>query len=169
MCDSIGARDYDPVVGRWTAKDPISFSGRDTNLYGYVLQDPVNAVDIDGLGSELPINPPTVPCIPGRGHLSNRASAAERIVRRWMSDYFQKLGHRSFVGPAVRSSGGFDCDASIFPYVGGHWITHVVGGPSEGLPGTFIFALTHRSVNPSGYLGTFYYMMDCATGVITEY
>jgi RHS repeat-associated protein len=44
-----GARDYDPVVGRWTAKDPISFAGGDTNLYGYVLQDPVNSIDSSGL------------------------------------------------------------------------------------------------------------------------
>ncbi len=37
-----GYRDYDPGVGRWTAKDPIFFSGGDTDLYGYVLNDPVN-------------------------------------------------------------------------------------------------------------------------------
>jgi RHS repeat-associated protein len=40
-----GARDYDPEIGRWTAKDPILFDGGDTNLYGYVLGDPVNLVD----------------------------------------------------------------------------------------------------------------------------
>lgn len=40
-----GARDYDPHAGRWTAKDPIRFSGGDENLYGYVLQDPVNLID----------------------------------------------------------------------------------------------------------------------------
>jgi RHS repeat-associated protein len=44
-----GFRDYDPDVGRWTAKDPIFFAGGDTDLYGYVLNDPVNAVDPDGL------------------------------------------------------------------------------------------------------------------------
>lgn len=33
-----GERDYDPEVGRWTAKDPIGFRGGDTNLYGYVLK-----------------------------------------------------------------------------------------------------------------------------------
>jgi RHS repeat-associated protein len=43
-----GARDYDPEVGRWTAKDPIGFSGGDTNLYGYVVGDPVNLVDPEG-------------------------------------------------------------------------------------------------------------------------
>jgi RHS repeat-associated protein len=44
-----GFRDYDPDVGRWTAKDPIFFAGGDTDLYGYVLDDPVNAIDPDGL------------------------------------------------------------------------------------------------------------------------
>ncbi|VAW87327.1 hypothetical protein MNBD_GAMMA17-1579 [hydrothermal vent metagenome] len=43
-----GARDYDPQIGRWTAKDPIRFQGGDTNLYGYVINDPVNFVDPDG-------------------------------------------------------------------------------------------------------------------------
>jgi RHS repeat-associated protein len=44
-----GARDYDPEIGRWTAKDPILFAGGDTDLYGYVLNDPVNLVDPMGL------------------------------------------------------------------------------------------------------------------------
>jgi RHS repeat-associated protein len=40
-----GYRDYDPEVGRWTAKDPIGFDGGDTDLYGYVLNNPLNAID----------------------------------------------------------------------------------------------------------------------------
>jgi len=44
-----GARDYDPITGRWTAKDPTQFLGRDSNLYGYVLSDPVNRLDPSGL------------------------------------------------------------------------------------------------------------------------
>ncbi len=44
-----GYRDYDASTGKWTAKDPIGFNGGDTNLYGYVLGDPVNFVDSNGL------------------------------------------------------------------------------------------------------------------------
>ena len=44
-----GARDYDPETGRWTAKDPVDFEAGDTNLYGYVFNDLVNAVDPSGL------------------------------------------------------------------------------------------------------------------------
>jgi len=44
-----GARDYDPALGRWTAKDPILFVGGDTNLYGYAMTDPVNLSDRTGL------------------------------------------------------------------------------------------------------------------------
>lgn len=43
-----GVRDYDPETGRWTSKDPILFKGGDTNLYGYVLADPINFIDPSG-------------------------------------------------------------------------------------------------------------------------
>jgi RHS repeat-associated protein len=55
-----GARDYDPETGRWTAKDPIRFAGGDTNLYGYVLNDPVNFIDPEGR-----VAPFVVPVIEG--------------------------------------------------------------------------------------------------------
>ena len=44
-----GYRDYDPEVGRWTAKDPIGFDGGDWDLYGYTLDGPINWIDPDGL------------------------------------------------------------------------------------------------------------------------
>lgn len=44
-----GYRDYDSYTGKWTAKDPIGFEGGDSNLYGYVLGDPVNFIDPNGL------------------------------------------------------------------------------------------------------------------------
>jgi RHS repeat-associated protein len=46
--ERLGARDYDPQIGRWTAKDPIGFGGRSANLYSYVGGDPVNRRDPTG-------------------------------------------------------------------------------------------------------------------------
>ncbi len=43
-----GYRDYDPDIGRWTAKDPIMFAGGDSDLFGYVQNNPVNFVDPSG-------------------------------------------------------------------------------------------------------------------------
>ena len=43
-----GVRDYDAERGRWTSKDPVLFSGKDTNIYGYVLGDPINTTDSSG-------------------------------------------------------------------------------------------------------------------------
>jgi RHS repeat-associated protein len=42
-------REYDSHTGRWTSKDPIDFGGGSSNLYGYVVNDPVNLVDPEGL------------------------------------------------------------------------------------------------------------------------
>jgi RHS repeat-associated protein len=43
-----GARDYDAMVGRWTAKDPIRWWGGQPNLYQYCLGDPLNLIDPTG-------------------------------------------------------------------------------------------------------------------------
>lgn len=44
-----GARDYDPEIGRWTAKDPLGFAGSDSNLYAYAANNPINLIDPSGL------------------------------------------------------------------------------------------------------------------------
>ncbi|MCZ7591295.1 MAG: RHS repeat-associated core domain-containing protein [Kiritimatiellae bacterium] len=43
-----GYRDYDPMTGRWLAKDPILFRGG-WNLYAYCYGDPINYIDPWGL------------------------------------------------------------------------------------------------------------------------
>ncbi|TVM13309.1 hypothetical protein DPQ33_18315 [Oceanidesulfovibrio indonesiensis] len=49
-----GFRDYDSVIGRWTAKDPIGFNGGDTNVYVYANQNPITWFDPDGLTRDCP-------------------------------------------------------------------------------------------------------------------
>ena len=44
-----GARDYDAGIGRWMGKDPILFASGNSNLYGYIVNDPVNNIDPLGL------------------------------------------------------------------------------------------------------------------------
>ena len=44
-----GARDYDALISRWLAKDPIVFQGGDTNLYRANAGDPINSHDPSGL------------------------------------------------------------------------------------------------------------------------
>lgn len=48
------ARYYDPKIGRFISKDPISFAGGDVNLYGYVSNNPINLTDPNGLWKYLP-------------------------------------------------------------------------------------------------------------------
>jgi RHS repeat-associated protein len=48
----LGARYFDPSTGRFTSPDPLGFDAGDANLYRYVGNDPVNAVDPSGHANE---------------------------------------------------------------------------------------------------------------------
>ncbi|KHD87980.1 MAG: hypothetical protein OM95_10635, partial [Bdellovibrio sp. ArHS] len=103
-----GARDYDPEVGRWTSKDPILFAGGDTNLYGYVANDPVNWVDPDGLRKNFVFQ---------GGNLSFYGDAGELLFEGpavsgpWGNGALPK-GSYSVGGMRDGRSGSFACDGS---------------------------------------------------------
>ncbi|MDR3177558.1 MAG: hypothetical protein LBT96_01105 [Campylobacteraceae bacterium] len=59
-----GYRDHDPNIGKWITKDPIRFDGGDSNLYNYVVNDPVNGVDPWGLFADILDNPLSLIIIP---------------------------------------------------------------------------------------------------------
>ena len=98
-----GARDYDASIGRWLSKDPILFEGGDTNLYGYVMQDPVNWIDSDGLKMEMPhekLGPPLDFYNPGPGGDSPLEGAEFELAKFG----FEKLSEflKNNTGPKVR-------------------------------------------------------------------
>lgn len=43
-----GVRDYDPAIGRWTARDPMLIPQEMNNAYAYCGNDPVNQADLEG-------------------------------------------------------------------------------------------------------------------------
>jgi RHS repeat-associated protein len=43
------ARYYDPTVGRFISEDPLGFGGGDVNLFAYVSNNPIGAIDPYGL------------------------------------------------------------------------------------------------------------------------
>ena len=49
-----GWRDYDPEIGRWHVKDPLYWLTPGKTPYNYCSNDPVNRIDIFGLGEYPP-------------------------------------------------------------------------------------------------------------------
>jgi RHS repeat-associated protein len=50
-----GARDYDPVAGRWLSQEPLIIIGEDFSLYNYAFGDPINLSDPTGEFPFIPI------------------------------------------------------------------------------------------------------------------
>ncbi|MCP4487466.1 MAG: RHS repeat-associated core domain-containing protein, partial [Gammaproteobacteria bacterium] len=80
-----GARDYDAVSARWTSKDPIRFEGGDTNLFGYVLGDPVNFYDLTGGVPQSP-NPH------GSQYVTPNVKFASDMIKKLEKPYARAFG-----------------------------------------------------------------------------
>ncbi len=81
-----GFRDYDSVAGKWTAKDPIGFAGGDGNLYGYVINNPVNLFDPLGLSGVSPVS--------GSGGIyPNNKKCPSKVEKISESQKNRQLGH----------------------------------------------------------------------------
>ena len=85
-----GYRDYDAYVGKWTAKDPIGFAGGDSNLYGYVLGNPVGFVDSDGLSFKDMLAKAILTI--GRNRVDSLLSTARLYKTQGKQKLYNKLG-----------------------------------------------------------------------------
>lgn len=65
-----GARDYDPLVGRWVSKDPMLFYGG-SNVYTYVLNNPIHFIDPAGLYWEYSQSTRRLTHVDGSGRVTN--------------------------------------------------------------------------------------------------
>jgi RHS repeat-associated protein len=92
-----GARDYDAETGRWTSRDPILFAAGQANLYTYVLNDPVNSFDPQGLQSGQAASGQSSSSTPQTTGARNdvRPTGWHPIFRK-ISDYF---AHPPVTGP----------------------------------------------------------------------
>ncbi len=152
---TFGARDYEPLTGRWIQKDPILFRGGQANLYVYVGDDPVNRRDPSGLADWGPAggkccNSSDVPqlCIVGDGGKKNLDPGE-------CSTFWEDCDGMTCGGgfTKVSNMGAVYCvqtDADIWPHVDNRtpwpfpkydrWSPQTGGGPSpgeisEGVPG----------------------------------
>ncbi len=109
-----GARDYDGTIGRWTSKDPIRFSGGDSNLFGYVFSDPINYTDQTGLSPSVNCDTDTLT------ETTYTTIKEEKILLYTETGYsFEPSG--TSIGPEIDRRTGFKPSLSITFDV---WETH---------------------------------------------
>lgn len=120
------ASQYDAGTGRWLSKDPILFAGGDTNLYGYVLNDPINLIDPSGLA-------------PGDSFSTESAAGYDAI------NYINNASishNREFSGSIYRTaSGGYS-------YTVPKWGSEAGANPLPLHPNTTAIFHTHAGFDP---------------------
>jgi RHS repeat-associated protein len=110
-----GFRDYDPEVGRWTAKDPIGFAGGDTDLYGYVQGNPINFIDPWGFFESHPF---LQAVIPGQALFDHGVTAIENGNYALAGFYFSGMvGEQAIfaltLGKSLAAKGATACGPGV--------------------------------------------------------
>jgi len=151
-----GARDYDPETGRWTAKDPIRFAGGDSNLYGYVLGDPVNLFDPMGTdwvdsAANFSAGFGDVLTFGGTSWIRDQLgsnSAVNKCSGAYSSGEWAGIGASVALGGALgwRAAG-----SKAFGKEFSHWIPNRLGGPSSKWNGNYVSPTTHALSDPYRY------------------
>ncbi len=74
----MGARPYDPAIGRFLTTDPIE--GGSWNQYDYAWQDPINSYDLDGAAPGDRTGPGRVPSVVARAALQSMQTTLARMI-----------------------------------------------------------------------------------------
>lgn len=177
----MGARPYDPVLGRFLSVDPID-DGSGTGLYDYAGQDPINKFDLSGESPDLPELTPYYPKIrwfDWRQRGPHRDWAWRNVQRSFHANGgkygFTTIGAwLSMINRAVRDGGIFELHLENGLYVWGFFLSgfrdYQVG---DDHPFMIVFVLrdqTHQFVDAffsnSDSLFDYYYKLahnwDCA-------
>jgi|GEM_PF-818862 len=118
-----GYRDYDPYTGRWTARDPIGFKGGDTNLYGYVINNPISYIDIFGLS---PLDPSGKNGLPG-GTIGDRAGLKPPSLVEKATNFGLKQGLKKMVDSIVPGAGKLVASSPLGVLFGGAFYSTKMG------------------------------------------
>lgn len=120
-----GAREYDPVVGRWLTMDPAWYGGGSTNLYTYAENNPGTYSDPAGMCPGLNNNPSILDCPPGYLELIGALTGA-------LLGGASGAGTGAGAGALVCSPTGVGIPACAAVGGGAGLITGIVTGAAEG-------------------------------------
>ncbi len=101
------ARYYDPGAGRFLSRDPIGFAGGDSNVYAYVLNDPVNHSDPTGLYryADDKVGRVTNPRMDGFLRCLDRCTGKEQVITSTTDSSHMDPGHALGTSVDIRPTG----------------------------------------------------------------
>lgn len=107
-------RYYDPSAGWYISSDPIGLAGGDANLYGYVLNDPANFIDPQGLMGNP--NGPAVPPSSSPSSISQVGGSVGDFINaytdQWMATNIVGRAHHGWANQDVYFNCRANCEAA---------------------------------------------------------